>query len=323
MASTAVDSALRLAAAGAVEKAVRVLSSASDGGDTEASMQLALWHLSSAELPRNLPEARRWLRTAAQGGHPDAALMEIALTANGTGTAPDWAGALRLLRDAAVKDTVAAEHLALVDAMKLDERGRPCDVPVGQRLSESPDVTLFRALLTAQECQHIAQVAHGSLAPAVVIDPATGKMITHPIRTSLGTVIGPTWETLAIGAINRRLAAVSETDVQQGEPLAVLHYAPGQQYHPHFDTITGSANQRVTTALVYLNQGYTGGETKFTANGLTIAGQMGDVVVFKNVLSDGSSDPRSQHAGLPVTRGVKWLATRWIRAKPYDPWYPT
>lgn len=283
---------------------------------------MALWTLTGDPIARNLPDARRWLRRAVQAGHADAALMEVALTANGTGAPPDWTEALKRLRAAAANDSVAAGHLSLVDAMKLDAHGAPRDLAPGQWLSTAPDVVLYRALLTPQECQHIAQIAHGSLEPAVVIDPTTGKMITHPIRTSHGTVVGPTWETLAINAINRRLAVASGTALQQGEPLAVLHYAPGQQYRPHFDTIAGAANQRVKTALVYLNHGYGGGETQFMANGLKVAGRMGDVVIFNNVLPDGSSDPRSQHAGLPVTNGVKWLATRWIRARPYDPWYP-
>ena len=284
---------------------------------------MKLWALGGEPIPRDLPAARRWLRRAVQAGHSDAALMEVALTANGTGAAPDWAAALALLRAAAARDDVAAGHLDLVDAMKLDARGDPQSLPSEHRLSASPDVTLYRALLSPSECQHIAEIAHSSLAPAMVVDPATGKMITHPIRTSHGTVIGPTWETLAIHAINRRLAAASGTQTKQGEPLAVLHYAPGQQYRPHFDTIGGAANQRVKTALLYLNHGYRGGETQFLANGLKVAGRAGDVVVFANVMPDGTPDPRSQHAGLPVLHGTKWLATRWIRAARYDPWYPS
>ncbi|WP_428628989.1 hypothetical protein [Sphingopyxis sp.] len=35
---------------------------------------------------------------------------------------------------------------------------------------------------------------------------------------------------------------------------------------------------------------------------------------------NGDVDERSRHAGLSVTRGEKWICTRWIRARDFDPW---
>jgi prolyl 4-hydroxylase len=125
---------------------------------------------------------------------------------------------------------------------------------------------------------------------------------------------------LVVRAINRRIAEITGTVIEQGEPLSVLHYSPGQQYHPHLDALPGVTNQRVRTVLIYLNQGYGGGATVFSANNLHVQGQAGDAVVFDNCWPDGRIKLDSRHAGLPVTQGTKWLATRWIRAKPYDPW---
>ena len=42
-----------------------------------------------------------------------------------------------------------------------------------------------------------------------------------------------------------------------------------------------------------------------------------DALLFRNVTQDGAADPMAQHAGLPVTRGVKLIASRWIRARPF------
>lgn len=156
--------------------------------------------------------------------------------------------------------------------------------------------------------------------PAVELDPNTGRRIAHPIRTSDGAVIGPTREDLVIQAINRRIALASGTRTAEGEPLAVLRYSPGQQYRPHLDTIAGATNQRVKTVLIYLNQGYAGGETVFPTLDLSIEPRGGDAVVFTNVRPDGRPDERTRHAGLPIRAGVKWLATRWIRREPVDPW---
>ncbi|MEN2786636.1 prolyl hydroxylase family protein [Sphingomonas qilianensis] len=301
-------------------EAIARVEHAADAGDVDAVMRLATWRLLGAPLRRDLHLARALLARAVAIGHVDAALMEVALTANGSGAAPDWPAALALLRIAAANDSVAAEHLALLQAMDIDDDGRPRHLPRPERLSGSPDVVRYPALLTPQECAHIAGIAADMLEPATVLDPVKGTPIAHPVRTSHGTVIGPAKETLPVRAVNHRLAAISGTATEQGEPLAVLRYTPGQQYRPHLDTIAGAPNQRVKTVLVYLNQGFVGGETRFLANGLTVSARGGDAIVFSNVLANGQPDRRAEHAGLPVIQGAKWLATRWIRAAPYDPW---
>ena len=76
------------------------------------------------------------------------------------------------------------------------------------------------------------------------------------------------------------------------------------------------------TVLVWLNEGYGGGETAFPELGLTIEPGMGDALIFQNVDAGGRPDPRTRHAGLPVTHGEKWLASRWIRARTVHPWRP-
>ena len=123
-----------------------------------------------------------------------------------------------------------------------------------------------------------------------------------------------------IRAINRRIAAISDTDIRQGEALTSLRYTIGQQFRLHLDTLPGVRNQRVKTVLIYLNQGFGGGETAFPDHDLLVRPAIGDAIVFHNTHDDGTLDPRMRHAGLPVTRGIKWLATRWIRARPFDPW---
>lgn len=269
---------------------------------------------------RDLPAAQALLRRAAASGNADAALMEVALIANGSGAPADWPAALSLLRAASKWDEVAARHLALVDAMAIDDEGAPTRLPEPEPLAPDGAVVRYPGLLTPAECEHVARMAMDIMEPATVVHPVTGKPIKHPHRTSDGAVLGPTRETLAVRAINRRVAAISGTDVDQGEALTVLRYAPGQEYRPHHDTLTGTNNQRVKTVLLYLNQGFGGGETAFPHYGLSVTPRGGDALLFLNTGPNGRPDPRAQHAGVPVTGGVKWLATRWIRARPFSPW---
>jgi prolyl 4-hydroxylase len=79
-------------------------------------------------------------------------------------------------------------------------------------------------------------------------------------------------------------------------------------------------NQRQMTAIVYLNDGYEGGETVFPELDLTVPARRGDMLLFANLKSDGQSDNSSRHAGRPVASGRKWIATRWIRQRRYHPW---
>jgi prolyl 4-hydroxylase len=98
----------------------------------------------------------------------------------------------------------------------------------------------------------------------------------------------------------------------------VLRYRPGGEYRPHFDAIPGFANQRAMTFLVWLNDGYEGGETHFPTPGLRLKGRAGDAILFRNTGPDGRRDPAAGHAGLPVTGGEKLIASRWIRERPFE-----
>lgn len=320
MPTTAIDLAHDHMAQGRINEAVASLRAAGSSGDANALMQLAVWYLSGQPVARDLPLARSFLRRAVTIGHVDAALMEIALTANGSGAPADWPTALDLLCRAAANDPVAAEHVQLLSAMNIDAAGDPRAVTAPEPLAHSPMVQRFRSFCTQAECLHVAQAAANMLEPASVFDPASHRMIAHPIRNSDNAPIGPTWESLPIQAINRRIAAATATDVRQGEPLTVLRYQRGQEYRPHVDTLPAGDNQRVLTAILYLNDGYIGGETSFPMLDLAVQPRTGDLLVFANVDAAQKPEPRSRHAGLPVRSGQKWIATRWIRARPTSAW---
>jgi prolyl 4-hydroxylase len=71
--------------------------------------------------------------------------------------------------------------------------------------------------------------------------------------------------------------------------------------------------QRIVTCLVYLNDGFEGGETEFPAIDWRYRGKPGDSLIFNNVTPQGLPDMASLHAGLPPTRGEKWVLSQWVR----------
>jgi prolyl 4-hydroxylase len=309
--------AWRLAAAGRRGEAILLVQRLAAEGDADALFTLAEWRLIGQIVPQDLAQARALYRRAGEAGLLQGAIFHTNLLASGVGGPSDWAGALERLRGEARADPQRRRALALIEAMKLGDDGAPAAAPAGRRLSESPHVTMFPKLFSAAECRYLVEIAEPGFAPSVVVDAATGETRRDPLRTSEGSTMHWLLADPVVEALNRRLAAASGTKVGQGEPLQILRYRPGQEYRLHLDAIPGKANQRIMTALVWLNEAYEGGETRFVETELQAKGGTGDAILFRNVLGDGRPDPASKHAGLPVTRGTKLLASRWICERPH------
>jgi prolyl 4-hydroxylase len=314
---TMMEQARALAAAGRMAEHAALVEQAAAAGEAEALVELAIWRLDGVNGGRDVAAAHALLDQAVALGQIEAIRLKATLVGSGTGGPRDPDRAEQLLRRIEKADPYAAVQIASAKAMRTT--AETAQLPV-EFLSQSPEIRAIRGLLAPQECRYILWLAEPHLEPSYVLDPRTGQRDPHPVRTSSGMSLGPTAEDRVIQFINARLAQVTGTDPDQGEPLHVLRYLPGQQYRPHVDVLPGISNQRHWTVLVYLNDGYGGGATRFDRAGVEFAGREGDALVFRNVDAAGASDPRTRHAGLPVTEGTKWLATRWIRERRYHPW---
>jgi len=311
-----VREALALAAAGRAAEGVALLEHASETSDSDALFALALWRVDGRLVPRDLTRARAELAQASALGHRDASRVLASFCAIGMGGGRDWPAALKVLEQWAERDPDACRQLELIAAMNLDAAGDPVTAFEPEVLSRDPYVALFPALLTQAECRFLADSAAPRFKPATIFHEAQRRFVRDPLRDSEAASFPFVSERPAVHALNRRLAVASGTRVEAAETLQVLRYGPGQQYRPHLDAVAGMANQRVLTFLVYLNDGYSGGETVFQDLGISVAGRTGLGLLFANARRDGSPDPRTRHAGAPVTAGTKLLASRWIRAHP-------
>jgi prolyl 4-hydroxylase len=263
-------------------------------------------------------QGRLLFEYAAARGHTYSNLFVTNLLASGVAGRRDWAAALDRLEAEAQKLPERRAALDLIKAMHLDANGDPVTLPEAERLSDEPDLRMVKGLLNAAECAYLIRTAEPLFRPSMVYNDA-GEEVRDTIRTSDGAGFFWLAEDPAIHAINRRIAAATQSDYDQGEPLQVLRYAPGQEYRPHFDFLERSDNPRPWTALVYLNEEYEGGATRFVKTGHEVRGRTGDVLIFGNSDGRGLRDPLAEHAGMPVTSGRKYLATRWIRARRHIP----
>lgn len=198
------------------------------------------------------------------------------------------------------------------------------EVGGGRRLAENPRVERIDDLLSVEECRFLVAMARPLLKRSTVHDPSSGDASALPVRSSSDAAFDVMHEDVLLRLLILRMARAAGLEPSHGEPLIVLNYQPGEAYRPHRDYLAPSAlaasrpdaGQRRATVCAYLNTVDEGGGTSFPDLALQSPAEAGAGVVFNNLRADGSPEPRSLHAGDPVIRGEKWLATLWLRERP-------
>ena len=291
-----------------VSVSLLVKQSKNDGAAAMALSHSRLYGVGCKPDQRAAFNAVRW---AAHLGHPDGRRARIYMTAAGIGTKPDHSAAMEMLKELAKEDKFAAVQLSLLDHVGCEKRLREVQPKI---ISSDPYIALYPSLFSPAECKYLAVIAAPWLEKAMVTAESGGAQFGG-VRDADSSAISHLTEDLIVQRINRCIAAATGTRTEWGEPLNVLRYKQGQQYRPHHDG-RGSreGSTRIMTALIWLNEQFDGGETDFPELNIRVRGGLGDMLVFRNVHDDGSQDERLLHAGLPVSQGVKWMASRWIRA---------
>lgn len=301
--------------------AVNWLREASQSGHVEAQYVLGARLVIGRAAPFEPEEGAKWISTAANAGMPEAlALMSVLASLSG-----QWTEAVTFMRDAAARgDARAAQQVALLgDPKRFDSRhwDGPHDVVWKH---QSPRVGVIENFIPRSFCDWMIQRAQPKLEPVNLKNPTSAAHASY--RTNSGAGFSLIESDLILQMTNARVADAVGVPVQNHEPTNVLNYKKGEEYKAHFDFITANetnalelanAGQRVATVLIYLNDGYDGGETLFPTLNWKFKGKPGDALVFWNVSETGEPDRRTLHAGAPVTRGEKWLYSKWMRANPY------
>lgn len=187
----------------------------------------------------------------------------------------------------------------------------------------SLNCVIFDHVLTDEECEYIKTQSASKMQRSAVVGKNFSNVETR-IRSSSGTFFNRGADDV-IARIERRVATLTGTKVENGEGLQILHYAYAQEYQPHFDffepqteteyqMIAGTGN-RMGTMIFYLNEPEEGGSTYFPQMKLSVHPNKGSALWFTYLGADQVPDRRSEHAGLPVIKGEKWIATKWIRER--------
>jgi prolyl 4-hydroxylase len=279
------------------------------------------------------PELRDWIVAQARAGcRPEDVLQSMRTSGWDEDTA---LGALEsTLQDYLAGQKVAqAQAQALPPAVPVPEPDlsanpsvvrsidRPVDVLMAMR---SPRLIVFGGLLSDEECEQMIGLAGPRLARSETVEQLSGGSEVHAARTSDGMFF-ERGEHALIDRIERRIAALVNWPLENGEGLQVLRYRPGAEYKAHHDyfdpaqpgtpTILQRGGQRVGTLVMYLNTPPRGGGTAFPDVGVEVGPKRGNAVFFSydrpHVVT------RTLHAGMPVLEGEKWVATKWLREREF------
>jgi len=134
-------------------------------------------------------------------------------------------------------------------------------------------------------------------------------------------------DSMALALLENLLAKASGLAISVAEPPVILRYQPGQYYKWHYDHIyphtddikqhIAQFGQRVKTAIFYLNDDFTGGETEFKTPFSTVSPERNKALIFDNCDKFEKRDSSSIHRGNSVIAGEKWVVTLWFRNKPF------
>lgn len=327
-------------AAGRHDEAIDTLARATAHGNVDATVALAKRLLVGDRAPFLPQEAVRFLGEAVAAGNAEAALRLAALAALGAHVAPSWNDALGMLVVAAERGSTDAQGQLRVltgalsdeDATDWPSLAARVDLPFwhtapeGETLHARPLVRRFPELAPSAVCEWIEGRAEGRLRRALIYDPNQGGDVVDHMRSNSIAGFSLADVDLVQIALQHRMSAACGVPIRNAEGPTILHYAVGEQITDHYDFINvGTAGyadyierhgERIITFLLYLNDDYTGGETDFAKLDVRHKGTRGEGLFFTNALPTGAPDFRVVHAGLPPTRGEKWIVSQFFRNRP-------
>jgi hypothetical protein len=225
-------------------------------------------------------------------------------------------------RGSAAPSAAPAERFPAPSLPPVELHSRPAHRDV---LNREPLLEVFPGVYSAQDCEYVIAMGANHVQPSLTIDDHEPKLMRSQYRTSSDFQFVTFEEDFGLRWLQWRMLEPLGVPMANVEPLVLLRYQPGEEYKPHRDYLPPSTpgnsphpnqpGQRVHTVFTYLADVEEGGETDFPTIGKRVSPVRGNAVHFVNVLANGEPDPRTLHAGLPVLRGEKWLATLWTRQR--------
>jgi len=281
-------------------RGVSLLRRTLDGGDGEAAALMAVLHGAGAWVPQSWDAALDLLEAGARLGSCRAQ------------------GQLRLLAGERDGDDWAALRRSI-------DLGPWLGTPNRKVLWEAPRVRMSEGFAPPWAGEWIISQVRGRMRQALMYHGDVKQEVFDPHRSCSDYEFDLVGSDLILILIRNRIAAVTGLPVAAMEPPRVFHYALGQDIKPHYDRLndgigdyarSGYKGDRIATFLLYLNDDFDGGELEFPLVGQRFKGKTGNALYFAHVDQAGGPERLSLHAGLPISRGEKYVLSQWIHDRP-------
>lgn len=198
-------------------------------------------------------------------------------------------------------------------------------------LNDTPLIKKWNNFLSKEECDEIIEYGKKSLKPGGVVNDKGDNVINYAHRNASVSDTNSPELSLKLDAIRDRISEYIEIDKSRFEKCTITNYVIGQNFKTHPDYFVSldteihkkathqrckMGGNRVSTIILYLNDVIKGGETYFPWLNLKIKSEQGNMVQFDYGYEDFMNNIHSEHAGMPVLEGEKWIITVWIREQP-------
>lgn len=186
--------------------------------------------------------------------------------------------------------------------------------------SDKLQLYTLERFLSPDECDVLVAIIDRHLRPSTVTI-ATADRAYRTSRTSDLSLVPSD----VVTALDEKIARTLGIHPSYSEGIQAQRYDTGQQFKQHTDYFepgtkeylqyAGARGNRTWTFMVYLNDVEAGGATRFFSLDHQFEPIKGTAVVWNSLRADGSVNPDTLHAGMPVTAGHKIIITKWFRER--------
>lgn len=172
------------------------------------------------------------------------------------------------------------------------------------------DIFKVDHFLSAAECSSLIELAEGIGFEPATVNTVDGHQMLPDWRNNMRVILDDADRAASLWGQARKfvpMAMDDSTATGVNERLRFYRYDPGQQFDWHTDGFfrRDNGDRSRITFMIYLNGGFTGGETSFTDNAVTprfkdfdVIPDTGRALFFRHML---------RHKGQPVTEGRKYV----------------
>jgi prolyl 4-hydroxylase len=198
----------------------------------------------------------------------------------------------------------------------------------GARRFDTDKLQLYTidGFLSDGECNEMVSIIARHLRPSTITVATPDKAFRVSQTSDLSLI-----RSAVVEKLDTRIARRLGIRARYSEGIQAQRYEVGGQFKHHTDYFEPGTSEyaqhasmqgnRTWTFMVYLNDVEAGGATHFSAIDHAFMPVKGRAVIWNSLHPDGTVNPDTLHAGLPIEAGHKIIITKWFRERGTGPMF--